>query len=191
MKQIVLPALAAVCGAAIAYAAGPNSPVQLAQVQQYKDTTQFKEAPAYKMDKGAPPGAYKMDKGPGQGSLKMEPGAQGQFKSATPPGAQRGATDQDHKGWSSSGAQGQYKAPGGQALKGEGPQGAPGQYYKAPGPEGIKGERSYGAQPQYQRPDKDHKAPLYGQQPGGAGYGQQKMGPGGQPGGFGQDAFPK
>ena len=157
MKQIVLPALAAVCGAAIAYAAGPNSPVQLAQVQQYKDTTQFKEAPAYKMDKGAPPGAYKMDKGPGQGSLKMaDPGA---------------VQHKDYKG----------------AIKGEGPSGAQGQFHKAPGPEGIKGERSYGAQPQYQRPDKDHKAPLYGQQPGGAGYGQQKMGPGG----FGQDAFPK
>ena len=161
MKQIVLPALAAVCGAAIAYAAGPNSPVQLAQVQQYKDTTQFKEAPAYKMDKGAPQGAYKMDKGPGQGSLKMaDPGA---------------VQHKDYKG----------------AIKGEGPSGAQGQFHKAPGPEGIKGERSYGAQPQYQRPDKDHKAPLYGQQPGGTGYGQQKMGPGGQPGGFGQDAFPK
>ena len=168
MKQIVLPALAAVCGAAIAYAAGPNSPVQLAQVQQYKDTTQFKEAPAYKMDKGTPPGAYKMDKGPGQGSLKMEKPIQ-QYKME--PGAQRGATDQDHKGWSSPGAQ-QYKSPGGQAMKGEGP---------------------YGGQQQYKDQFKDHKgqAGMYGQQKMDPAYGQQKMGPGGQPGGFGQQTFPK
>lgn len=130
MKQIVLPALAAVCGAAIAYAAGPNSPVQLAQGQQYKDTTQYKdaaqykEAPAYKMDKGAPPGAYKMDKGPGQGSFKMaDPGA---------------VQHKDYKG----------------AVKGEGPSGAPPQYQRPDkdykGPPGMYGQQkmdpAYGQQ---------------------------------------------
>jgi len=121
MKRIVLPALAAVCGAAIAYAAGPNSPVQLAQVQQYKDTTQFKEAPAYKMDKGTPRG---LQDGQGAGTGQPQDGTRraGTVQVGHAARRQRGATDQDHKGWSSSGAQGQYKAPGGQALKGEGPQ---------------------------------------------------------------------
>lgn len=182
MKQVLLPVVITACAAAMAYAAGPQAPVQLAQVQ-------YKEAPqgTYKVDKGSAQGTYKMDKGAGQGGYKMDPGAQGQFKAATPPGAQRGAageaTDQDHKDWSRRGA------PGAQGnLKGEAPYGSQGQY-KAPGGQALKGE----GQPQYQRPDKDYKGQggLYGQQKTDPAYGQQKMGPGGPGGGFGQDAFHK